>query len=226
MVIRAEVDNRFLLKYLIIGLIGIAFGFWAIYDRYVKYPAMLPRAEAWERILADESLTDDQRTKEYKELAEANGWPLKRPTADESVKKIKDLFVWQYIFMGLGFGAGIPLVAWYLKNKGSWIELRDENQIVSSWGQQLSFDQIQRFDKKKWEKKGIGVVHYDDHGSQKFIIDDLKFARKATDQIVRIMEEKIGNAKIVNGIPEESQAAATKAADDAVDDAVDDSTAG
>jgi hypothetical protein len=214
MVIRSEADNRFLLKYLIIGLIGIAFGFWAIYDRYVKYPAMLPRAEAWEAILADDSLTDDQRSKAYKELAEAKGWPQKRPTADESVKKIKDLFTWQYIFMALGFGAGVPLVAWYLKNKGSWIELRDDNTIVSSWGQQVSFDQIERFDKKKWEKKGIGVVHYNDGGAKKFILDDLKFARKSTDQIVRIMEEKIGKAKIVNGLPEENQVSGTKDADD------------
>lgn len=214
MVIRAEADNRFLLKYLIIGLIGIAFGFWAIYDRYVKYPAMLPRAEAWEAILADESLTDDQRATAYKELAEAKGWPQKRPTKDESVKKIKDLFTWQYIFMALGFGAGLPLVAWYLKNKGSWIELRDDNTIVSSWGQQVSFDQIEQFDKKKWEKKGIGVVHYNDQGSKKFILDDLKFARKSTDQIVRIMEEKIGKAKIVNGLPEENQVSGTEDADD------------
>jgi len=205
MVIRAEADNRFLLKYLIIALIGVAFGFWSIYDRFVKYPAMLPRSEAWQEILADDSLSDADKDKAYKELAEKNGWSLKRPSADESVKKIKDLFIWQYIFMGLGFGVGLPLLVWYFKNKGAWIELQDNQRIVSSWGQQVQFEQIERFDKKKWEKKGIGVVYYQDQGPKKFVLDDLKFERKPTDQIVRIMEENIGLDKIVNGAPEGSE---------------------
>lgn len=202
MTIRAEAEDRFLLKYLIISLIAIAFGFWATYDGFVKYPGKLPRAKAWQEIQAKTDLSDAEKDAEYKERAEQNNWPSKRPSADESVKKIEDTIIWQYIFMALGFGVGVPLLVWYLRSKGTWIALENESTIVSSWGQQVEFKQIEKFDKKKWDKKGIGVVHYNDGGLKTFVIDDLKYQRKPTDEIVRIMERSIGHDKIINGLPE------------------------
>ena len=58
-------------------------------------------------------------------------------------------------------------------------------------------------------KKGIGVVHFKDQFGNEgtFILDDLKFDRKITDEIVRWVESKIPQEMIVNGSPETSEIA-------------------
>jgi hypothetical protein len=202
MTLRAETNPAFLIKYLIIGLICTAFGCWASYDGFVAYPAKIPRAEAWEQLLKDESLDETAKDKKYREMAQERDWPIKHPTKDETVEKIKSNIVWQYIFMAIGFGVGVPLLVWYLRNKGSWIQL-DGDTIKSSSGSSVRFSEIVKFDKKKWEKKGIGVVHFQrDNQQKKFVIDDLKYNRKITDDIVRKMEGHLKPEQIVNGAPE------------------------
>jgi hypothetical protein len=202
MKLRAETNNAFLLKYLIIGLICTCFGLWATYDAFVLYPSKLPISQAWEELQKDKSLDDAAKDVKYKEMAQERGWPVKHPSKDESVEKLHSLIIWQYIFMAIGFGVGLPLLVWYLRNKGTWIELNGE-EVSSSWGQSFQFQQIQVFDKKKWDKKGIGVVRYSQaNAEKKFIIDDLKYDRKTTDEIVRIMELSLKPEQIINGVPE------------------------
>ncbi len=203
MSLRAEPTQAFLLKYFVIGLACTGLGLWAVYDALVAYPSMIPRAEYWESLEADESLDAAARNAAYKETAEEKGWSVERPTKKESLKEIQQGIVWQYVFMTLGFGLGIPLLIWYLRNKSTWIE-SDGKQITSSWGQAVPFADIIKFDKNRWQKKGLGVVHYNDNGSvKKFVVDDLKYDRQITDEIVRKMEAHIGHDKIVNGDPEE-----------------------
>ena len=200
--LRANTEQKFLLKFLLIGVACTAFAGWATYDVLVKYPAQIPRLEAWEELLANDRFDDEQRIQEYRRLAEENGWSNKRPTGDETLKKLKENFIWNYGFIIGGLGIGLPLIAWYLLNRNSWIELTGGDKITSSWGQSVEFDTITQFDKKKWQKKGIGVIYYDTNGSKKFVIDDLKFERRTTDRIVNLMEQAIGVDKIVNGLPE------------------------
>ena len=101
------------------------------------------------------------------------------------------------------WASGIPCILWYLRTKGAWLESSDDGLRLST-GQELKLSQITKFDKNKWEKKGIGVLHYaDDSGNeQKFVIDDLKFERKTTDQIVAWIETEIPAEMIVNGLTE------------------------
>lgn len=206
--LRANADNRFLLKYLLIGGVCLGFGLWGCYDLFVKIPAKLPIAQAWEEIKADESLKTDPdkiataQDEAYKKIAKENGWPSKRPGADDSLEHLETLIIWQYLFIGLGFGIGLPCVIWYLRNRGTWVE-STETGLKSSWGQELEFNQIQQFDKQKWDKKGIGVLTYEDKsGKHKFVVDDLKYKRTEMDQIVRLIESKIPHNLIVNGQPE------------------------
>ncbi len=204
--LRAHTEKKFLLKFLLIGVACSAFAGWAIYDVLIEYPAQIPRLEAWEELLASDHLDDEQRVQEYRRLAEENGWSSKRPTGDETLKKLKENFIWNYGFIIGGLGIGIPLIGWYLLNRNKWIELTGGNQITSSWGQTVEFDTITQFDKKKWQKKGIGVVYYGTPAAKKFIIDDLKYERRTTDQIVNVLEKAIGVDKIINGPPENQPA--------------------
>jgi hypothetical protein len=202
MTLRAPTNNAFLMKYLIISLICIGFGIWATYDAFVGYPAMMEKSQVWEELLKDKALDDAAKDARYKEIAAERGWPSKRPTKDETVEKIKSNIIWQYIFMAIGYGIGVPLLIWYFLNQKTWIEL-EGHTIHSSWGQKVHFKDIQLFDKKKWDKKGIGVIHYQqDQQDQKFIIDDLKYDRKITDGIVRLMEAQLKPEQIINGDPE------------------------
>jgi len=200
--LRATPESKFLLKYLVIGLGCLGFAIYSFYDGVFAYPARIPRAKAWEELSA-QGLDEQDLVKQWKVVAKEKGWSSKRPTSDESVEAIENLIIYQYIFMAIGLGIGLPCLIWYLRSRNSWIE-STEDGLRSSTGAELKLSQIQKFDKKKWEKKGIGVLHYNaaDGSSQKFIIDDLKYNRQTTDEIVRWIESKIPAEMIVNGKPE------------------------
>ena len=206
--LRANPEKWFLLKYLLIGLVCLAFAGWATYDAFVKAPAKMPRAQAWEeleaKIAADDTLTTGENLSPmWKKISEENGWESKRLTEEHPVASIKKFILYNYGFIAIGLAVGIPCVLWYLKNKGKWIE-STEDGLRSSDGQELKISQITQFDKIKWEKKGIGVLHYtnDQGAEEKFIVDDLKFERKTTDKIVAWIEEQIPGEMIVNGLTE------------------------
>jgi len=114
---------------------------------------------------------------------------------------------------------GLPCIFWCLRTKGTWIE-STENGLRNSAGQELTLDQITKVDKAKWDKKGITVVHYTDEqgGASSFVIDDLKFDRTKTDEIMAWLEENIDTKLVVNGrlesqiIKDKAKEAAEKAA--------------
>lgn len=202
MTVRATTDSKFLLKFLLISIVCLGFAAYALYDGLVKYPSWKPSAEVWTNLKADESLDDAERDARYKILAEENGWPSKRH--GKTPEDIDQLIIWQYIFVVIGFGIGVPCLIWFLRNRGTWVETKDGG-LTSSWGQELDFDQIKSFDKKKWEKKGIGVLTYESStGTKKFVLDDLKYSREEMDQIVQLVESKIPREMIINGEPEQA----------------------
>ncbi len=205
--LRANTEKKFLLKYLIIGAVCLAFAAWAVYDGFVNYPSQIPRAQAWEdleaKIANSELLSSEDLSPMWKEISEKEGWDSKRLTDAHPVAALEKNILYQYAFIVIGLGVGIPCVLWYLRTKGAWLESSEDGLRLST-GQELKLSQITKFDKSKWEKKGIGVLHYtDESGSeQKFVVDDLKFERKTTDQIVAWIETKIPGEMIVNGLTE------------------------
>ena len=201
--LRAEPESRFLLKYLLIGLGCLAFAVWSTYDGFYAYPKKIPRAEAWAELQAEPDLTETEFRAKWKKLCKEKGWSSNRVSKDESVESIEQSIVYQYVFIGLGLLIGLPCLIWYLRNRKSWIESTSDG-LRSSSGKECKLSQITKFDKKKWEKKGIGILHYQtDDGSEKtFVVDDLKYDRKTTDEIVRWVESNIPAEMIVNGQPE------------------------
>ena len=196
---RASTNRAFLLKYLIIGVLCFAFFLWSTYDAFIKYPGKVERAKAWEVLLNDESLDDAQRQTEWKEIAKENGWNTKRPKKAESVDAIEQKILWNYLFMAVGLIIAIPNVLWYFQVNNTWIELRGD-ELSHSDGSKLRANSITKIDKKKWDKKGIALVHYNEGGGENtLVIDDLKFERKATDAIMEHLESLVEREIIVNG---------------------------
>lgn len=205
--LRAEPESKFLFKYLIIGVGCIGFAIYCFYDGFFAYPARIPRAEAWAKLEAqvesDPELDRAYLNDHWKVIAKENGWSSKQLTKDDTVEEIHNLIIYQYVFIVIGLAIGVPCLIWFFRNRNTWIE-STENSVRSSDGREVKLDQIREFDKKKWEKKGIGVLKYETESGnmEKFVLDDLKYNRKTTDEIVRWIESNIASELIVNGDPE------------------------
>ena len=205
--LRAEPESKFLLKFLLISLGLLGFAALSVYDGFVKYPAGLPRLEAWEKLGAEiqsnPRLDEDDRLEKWETIAKAEGFSQQIPTEDETSDALRSKIVYQYFFIVLGILIGLPMLAKYFMDKESWIE-STEDSLKGSWGQEMKIAQITKFDKEKWDKKGIGVFHYKtDQGiSRTFKVDDLKYNRQTTDLIVAWIESQIDRDMIVGGEPE------------------------
>jgi hypothetical protein len=216
--IRANTNPMYLGKFLLIGLFATAFGLYHLYDAVFKYPAAIPVAEAYEA-LDDGEISDGDLQRNWKAFTQERGWPEDEP---KKVEELKYFINYNYL-IGIIFTAliGIPCFVFALLNYGAWFEWKD-GQLTNRKGQTVDLDQITKIDKTKWEKKGITRLEYKDGEATKhFVIDDLKFDRNAADQIMAMVEQKVGVDKIVGGKSEavyqelkEARAAEKKARDE------------
>ena len=198
MSLRAETDNKFLYKYLLIALGTLAFSGWSFYDAMVNYPTRIPRSAAYDELLADTELNNLQRQERWEVVAAENGWPEEPP--EKTVEDVHYDINWNYIFGAIAALVGVPNLVWFLRNRGTWIQM-DGEQLSNSRGQKLELSQVVQLDKKKWAKKGIAVLKYktDGGGEESFVLDDLKYERQPVDEMMAGIEEKIGTDLIVNG---------------------------
>ena len=205
---RANTENKFLFKYLLIGIGTFLFSLYCFYDAFLNYPAQRPASVAFEKLEEDieerkaaagEEAVNwaEVREEEWKKISESNGWANKPPhyTPDDLKNNINFS-----IFLGAVCAViAIPCMLWFFKNRGTWLEI-DGTRLSSSNGQSLDFSDIQTLDKKKWENKGLATIHYSDNGAEKtFVVDDLKYERKIVDEMVAEIEAAIPTEKIING---------------------------
>jgi len=67
----------------------------------------------------------------------------------------------------------------------------DDEAVYAPGGKRVPFESITRIDRKKWVSKGLATVVYSINGRRgKFILDDYKFDRDPTHQIMAEIEEK------------------------------------
>lgn len=205
---RANTDNKFLYKYLLIGIGTFLFSLYCFYDAFINYPSQRPASVAYDSLLEDieerkEAAGENAvnwaeiREAEWQKTAESNGWANEPPhyTADDLKNNINFS-----IFLGAICGLiAVPCFLWFFKNRGTWLEI-DGTRLTSSNGQSVEFSDIQTFDKKKWMKKGLATIQYSDNGVEKtFVVDDLKYERTIVDQMVAEIEAAIPAEKIING---------------------------
>lgn len=201
MTIRAERDPRFYLRFLIIGLAALAFACWALYDGFIAYPL------AQERALLFEKLLEQGRGEDWDAEATERGWSTAPPAASKPHEEYEVDVKMQFWMAGLAATVGIvPLIAVW-RSRGRWIELNG-NTITTSWGQTVPLDQAVQLEKRQWRNKGIAKLRYNDGGKTKtFVVDDFKFKREPTDQILAEVEKRIGIDKITGAPPEGFEAA-------------------
>lgn len=228
--LRAENNPKFYSRFKWLGLGAIAFMFYCLYDGYINYPAQKERGEALiavaEEVLSDEKkreisqaghgphdayLLIKKQMPDYPELKEAweskasaEGWPKIPP---KKLRTDGDI-LGQYVMAAIALLGGIWFLTTVVRTSGRWFEL-NENGITSRWGESFSLDQVTAIDKKQWRDKGIARVRYKTpRGRQRtFVVDNYKYHKKTTDEIMRQIELGAGYDKIVNGRPEEEASA-------------------
>src|SRR5688572_5423250 len=73
MVIRADSDPRFFLRFLIIGLVVAGFALYCVYDGAIGYPNQRIRALEYQR------LEEEKKLDEWDAIAKQNGWSTDPP---------------------------------------------------------------------------------------------------------------------------------------------------
>ncbi len=142
----------------------------------------------------------------WDDYAAAQGLPPSGKGGKEiaHMNKTESSILWQKIF---GFGL-IPLAAMmvyaWIGTFSRWVAA-DENGVMSSAGQTAPWASMTKLDKIRWPKKGIAFLHYEDADkriNQRILLDDFKFDRVATEQIVRAIEAHLKDDQIVGDIRE------------------------
>lgn len=213
MKIRAESNNGFLQRFLLIAIVCMGFGLYCLYDGFIAYPKELARSIGYyvyhdfddqeePELLADDMDMDFEAKWEL--LAAENNWSIDKPKKRPAV--IQSDIIWQYGMAIVAFLVGMPVLYNYLNSRNSWIE-SDGEQVATSWGQTMNFDQVQQIDKRKWEKKGIAKIAYTNDGQNRtLLIDDFKFNRTAIGEILDQIESSVDRGIIV-GAPTQQELA-------------------
>jgi hypothetical protein len=97
--------------------------------------------------------------------------------------------------------AGLALLGhMYRRSRGRY-EL--SGTVISVPGHRsVPLESILRIDKRRWERKGIAEIEYDNgDGPRTFVLDDFYYQRQPTDQILARIEEF---AKVTSASPEEA----------------------
>lgn len=223
--LRAENNPKFYSRFKWLGLGAIAFMFYCLYDGYVNYPAQQERGVALMK-LAEDTLPGDKleeiahaghgphdgyllikkQMPDFPELKEAweskasaEGWPAVPP---KKLRTDGDI-LGQYVMAGIALLGGVWFLTTVLRTNGRWFEL-NENGVTSRWGESFSLNQVTAIDKKQWRDKGIARVRYQTPSGRvkTFVVDNYKYHKKTTDEILRRIELGAGVEKITGGRPE------------------------
>lgn len=190
--IRANVDPKFYSRFKLIAVAALGFALWSLYDGFVTYPNQRERA------LKYYEFEKEGRISEWREYALERGWPTVTPGEPKTDGNI----IMQYFMATVAGTVSLVLLVVVLRSRGRWIEA-SETGLTSSWGQSFEFDQVLSLNKKQWPDKGIARIKYEQGKRRKqFVLDNYKFLRQATGDILRQLESKIETDKIVGGQPE------------------------
>ncbi len=181
--ISAGISRQWTIRMLIVGVVFVGFGLWAIYDGTIHYPR---RNRA---IRAYQELKEENRSGEWPELASEKGWAEEPPDEDD-YKTQTDIMI-QFIMAALCLPFGLAvLIRLWIKSKQSLGV--DEKHFYPAEGGSVPLSEITGIDKSRWNSKAIAMVLYNDaQGKErKKSIDAWIFA--GGEDILRRIEEITG----------------------------------
>ena len=199
MAAKAVISNGYRWRLALIGVVCLLFAAWSAYDGFVKYPRLNDHARQYVEYQQDngegwqETWPDYAREHNLPEIPHP-------PKGDFSM-------IAQYVQLAITLPIGLWFTYLFLASLNRWVA-SDEAGLSSSGGEQVPYDSITTLDKKRWENKGIAVVTYTaDQGERRFVIDDWKFERDPTDQILIEVEQRLQPDQIIGDLPESEKIA-------------------
>ena len=108
--IRAEVDKKFIRRFLFVAIGCFFLMLWGLYDAVVTMPREKARALAYEELTVQQEaggLTEAERAEKWDALTEEKGWSSTLPDSSEHVDG--DIY-FQWFLFGLGLVLGLSLI--------------------------------------------------------------------------------------------------------------------
>lgn len=162
MAVTAKLSRTWKRRFYLLIAFMVATAGWFFYDGLVRYPRL---NEGYEKYRELESAG---RADEWKTVSAANGWPAKPQTEPLDIGQ-------QYFFGGVAGAIALGLAGWLILSMGRSVQ-SDETSIRGPTGKRVAFADVRRIDMKKWDSKGIAVLHYEREGKVgKMIVDDYKY---------------------------------------------------
>ncbi len=218
MPVKAKISPGWVWRLGLVALFCFGMAAWFLFDGLVTYPRQRVRALEYQR------LDEEGRLDEWEEFAQERGWS----TANPGEPKTEAEILTQLILAGTLAPPGLFFLLRFLVARKRWVEA-DETGLRASWGQQLQYDQILWLNKKKWAKKGIAKIIYDEDGrKRRLVLDDWKYEADPTAEILREVEARIDLEQIVGGLPEpppEEEVPEEEDGYDEIDEIIDDDEA-
>ena len=212
---RADFTPSYFRRYLWVTLACVAYTLWCCYDAFIAYPKKGEISAAYESLQQQFEETERpliELPRAWEKVAGPKGWSTIQPgkTTDDIRADIGK----QYFMMVLCGLIGVPAFIKWARGQKTWVE-GNEELIRNSSGQELKISEITKIDKRKWDEKGIALIHYlkDGKRKKKFVMDDFKFDRDSMSKILQNAEASLKPDQIVGGLSE--SALAKKKEDDA-----------
>lgn len=190
MSVRASISKGYIWRPGLIGLAALGACGWFAYDGFVKYPHQQQMWQAHNQIFEEhkkrqELYDPNEAAAEWQEMAAAKGWPTKNPEG----KSGTDILT-QKAIAGITGPIGLFFCVVFVTSRGRWVQADDQG-LTTSAGKRSSYESITSLDKSRWQSKGIAVVHYSSDGQTgRIVLDDWKFEREPTKQILQIVEDR------------------------------------
>lgn len=196
--IRADVDNKFIRRFLFVAIGCFLFMLWGLYDGLYKEPKDLARSLAYNELIERQEsgeITESERAVQWDTMTTENGWESTKPDTPENEQN--DIYFQWFVF-GVGLVCGVFFLIKYLRLLNTWIEA-DDAGVTSSWGDGLKFKDIKQIDKKKWPKKGIAKIEYANEAGVKktMVFDDFKYERSKMAEIMKRAETNLSDEQII-----------------------------
>lgn len=167
--------------------IFVLMGMWFCYDGFYEWPDQREIARRYNE------LAQQDRLDQWPALAAQKGWPQGSEDSPPGKDRSDGTILAQKIIAASLMVPGLVILLYYLRSFRNSIKC-DATTLTTSWGQATPLASITKLDTRRWDAKGIAVVHYQRSGAKdgRLVLDDWKYQTKQMRQIVKTLQEHLG----------------------------------
>ena len=191
MAIKAMIKSGYRWRLAAVAVMCLGWATLCVKDGFFTYPEI-------NRVRADYDQLKQQydqkmAPEEFKEAWAAyqleNGLDIGHDEPDP--RKSQFSMIAQYVMLAITLPIGLFFGYFYIASAGRWVAA-DDAGLSTSRGDQVDFAGIEQLNKDRWATKGIALVKYrKGDAARRIILDDWKYDRTATLQILRTVESHL-----------------------------------